>query len=83
MPICKKCSKSFPNARWIDGKRQILSSRKYCLECSPYKKHNTRPIDDNITNDRVCKNCKKQYKYDRSKGHEKIYVVPVRVRKED
>lgn len=44
MPKCKKCNNSFPNIIIIEGKRRNISNRKYCLDCSPFGKHNTRKI---------------------------------------
>lgn len=44
MPTCKKCNESFPNLIKIEGKTKNLSSRKYCLTCSPWGKHNTKQI---------------------------------------
>jgi hypothetical protein len=41
---CKKCGNYFPCVIKIDGKKKILNHRKFCLECSPYKKHNTRNL---------------------------------------
>lgn len=41
MPTCNKCQSSFPNHIIINNKEHNLQSRKYCLECSPFKKHNT------------------------------------------
>lgn len=43
--ICKKCNNSFPSRMIIDGKERVLNSRKYCLECSPFGKHNTKKMD--------------------------------------
>lgn len=42
MLICKKCNKSFPTRIVIDGKTHYLQRgyRKFCLECSPFKKGN-------------------------------------------
>ena len=51
---CDKCGNYFPVKIKIDGKISNLSNRRYCLECSPYKAHNTRPIVDFV----VLKNCK-------------------------
>ena len=65
MPICKKCSKQFPN-RYIDdsGKLHNCQRRKYCLECSTFGKHNTSKLEiislDNNGN-RVCKKCGKSF----------------------
>ena len=47
MPICLKCDKDFPNFLIIDGKKRNLSKRKYCVDCSPFGHHNTRPLYDN------------------------------------
>jgi len=43
---CVKCGKEFPVSVVIDGKRRNLQNRKYCLECSPHNKHNTKKIHD-------------------------------------
>lgn len=45
MPVCKKCGKYFPNRITIDGKERVVSSRSYCLECSPFGSHNTKKIE--------------------------------------
>jgi hypothetical protein len=44
MPTCDFCNKTFPNWLIIEGKRRNLSSRKYCLDCSPFEQHNTRRL---------------------------------------
>jgi 5-methylcytosine-specific restriction endonuclease McrA len=44
MPLCLKCKNKFPNWIKIEGKARNLSSRKFCLECSPFGKHNTIDI---------------------------------------
>lgn len=41
MPTCRKCNAHFPNRLEIEGKVRNLYKRKYCLECSPWGKHNT------------------------------------------
>lgn len=35
---CKKCDNYFPSYVWINGKKQSLTSRSYCLDCSPFNK---------------------------------------------
>lgn len=45
MPTCKKCQTPFKNRITIDGVCKNVGKRVYCLECSPYKRHNTRPIE--------------------------------------
>jgi len=44
MPDCLICQKKFPNRVVIDGKRRNLCNRKYCLDCSPWDKHNTKQL---------------------------------------
>ena len=44
MPICNKCGNGFPNYVKIEGKTKNISSRRYCLTCSPWGKHNTKQI---------------------------------------
>ena len=61
MPNCEKCSKGFPNHILIEGKERNLQNRKFCLECSPWKQHNTKdlnaiPID--WDSKRPCTSCK-------------------------
>lgn len=68
MPICKKCNNRFPNRIKINEKFRILNKRKYCLECSPFGKHNTSNILDKSKTS-ICKHCKREYEYDRKKGH--------------
>jgi hypothetical protein len=45
MRTCRKCSKPFPMTIKIDGKRRNIAGRKFCLECSPFGSHNTKPDD--------------------------------------
>lgn len=35
--LCQKCGKEFPMYIVIDGKKRCLSSRSFCLDCSPFK----------------------------------------------
>jgi hypothetical protein len=46
MSICAKCKNKIPPRVVLDGKERILSSRKYCLLCSPFNKHNTRKLEN-------------------------------------
>jgi hypothetical protein len=59
MPTCIKCQKEFPNWMKIDGCMKNLSARKFCLECSPFGKHNTRDITKYIetSTTRICLHC--------------------------
>lgn len=45
MKICRKCGQGFVTAVKIEGKYRSLSSRLYCLKCSPFKSHNTFQLD--------------------------------------
>lgn len=72
MPTCKKCHNHFPNRLHIDNKTISLYKRKYCLDCSPYGKHNTKKLENpkqNDTSAHTCKKCNRKYIYERSKGH--------------
>lgn len=55
--ICKKCKSEFPYNIKIDGKNRNLGSRKYCLTCSPFNKHNTSKLEVNKLF-KICTNCK-------------------------
>jgi hypothetical protein len=39
---CRKCKKPFKNRVFLDGQWKNICNRKYCLECSPWKSHNTK-----------------------------------------
>jgi hypothetical protein len=43
--LCKKCGKKIPNRVKIAGKVRNLQNRKFCLVCSPFQSHNTKPDD--------------------------------------
>ena len=63
VPVCLKCGSRFPNWLTIDGRRRSLSHRKYCVDCSPWGRHNTRqlakpPATDDPSQLR-CSRCKK------------------------
>jgi len=68
MPICKKCNKEFKGYQKINGEWKYLFSRKYCLRCSPYKKHNTKKLhvpDElgiDIKSEKLCPKCNKKKK---------------------
>lgn len=60
MPICRKCSNKFPNRIKIDGRTKNLSKRRFCLDCSPFNKHNTsqNPSKEGC---KFCPRCKNQF----------------------
>ncbi len=69
MNACKKCSGLFSNWVKINGKLRNVSSRKFCLTCSPFGKHNTKDLSKkSISIKCVCKMCQKIYVYKRSRG---------------
>lgn len=57
---CEKCKNYFSSSKVIDGKKRNLKSRKYCLECSPFGKHNTQNLldDKNPKDKKQCYLCK-------------------------
>ena len=56
--ICKKCNNEFPFHVVVEGKKRNLKTRKFCLNCSPFGKRNTRDLtkekDYSIS---YCKDC--------------------------
>lgn len=63
MIICRNCKKEFSNRCKINGKIRMLNKRKYCLDCSPFGLHRTRPIESKpeigkIPNFKICGKCK-------------------------
>jgi len=67
MKNCLLCGDLIPNWIKIDGKRKNISSRKYCLKCSPYKKHNTKKLHLNSNSEKFkkCKSCGKKQSIDK------------------
>lgn len=39
---CRKCGKEIPNRVAIEGAVHNISHRRFCVECSPFRSHNTR-----------------------------------------
>lgn len=71
MKTCKNCNKPFSNYEKVNGKTVHLESRKFCLDCSPYGKHNTIQLHnlkdyghvftENNINYKICPRCKNQF----------------------
>lgn len=60
MPICKNCNKEFPNKIKVEEEIINLTSRKFCLFCSPLKQNNTRSYIINLNkNEGFCVRCNK------------------------
>lgn len=58
--ICKKCGNEFPDRIIVDGTMRVLTSRKYCLDCSPFGSRNTTKLHltDEVRNEtRKCIVC--------------------------
>lgn len=57
MPVCKKCGSEFPDRVKINGIACTLSTRRYCLECSPYGGENRRQLHTYTGEPGVCVKC--------------------------
>jgi hypothetical protein len=76
MPTCKLCDIRFNNLLRVEGKIVNCKNRKYCLECSPYGKHNTKKLEKYVNGASekipplacVCIKCNKDYFYVRQNG---------------
>ena len=44
MKVCLKCNEQFPAYAMVDGKQKQLTSRTYCLKCSPFGNRNTKRL---------------------------------------
>jgi predicted HNH restriction endonuclease len=63
MKKCLKCQADLPNWIKIDGKSHNIQGRKFCLDCSPFKAHNTsnlliHSLDENDI--KKCPMCQKE-----------------------
>lgn len=59
MPNCYKCTAKFPNNLLVQGKVRNLSSRKFCLDCSPFGRHNTKDLANTQNEmEKFCNKCK-------------------------
>ncbi len=55
---CRKCKNTFGNRIQIEGQWKNISNRKFCLKCSPFGKHNTKPDIDSISKSNKGRNSK-------------------------
>ena len=53
---CVKCGKEFKAYEIINGKLKNYQNRKYCFECSPFAKHNTKNFEK-IRKPLIARNC--------------------------
>jgi len=81
MPTCEKCKKKFANKVKINGKIRNLQSRKYCLSCSPFGRHNTKVLIESKKKHKkcICQRCNKKYTYQRRRGDTKSYCAACHV----
>lgn len=81
---CLQCKGAIPTRVVINGKERNLCNRKFCLECSPFGRHNTRNIAKPKPTHRRCYICKKRKKiehyYERKgkdrRGDRHSYCIP-------
>lgn len=62
MPVCRKCSSFFPSRVKVHDQVRNLCNRRFCLDCSPFGVHNTRPIllsSPELSSLEVCRICEK------------------------
>lgn len=77
MLTCRRCGKEFPFKVKIDGVVRNLKSRKFCLVCSPFGRHNTQPSVEDLTplpfpeRKVVCSECGKEYVYQKTREGKK------------
>ena len=62
--ICRKCGGAFSRFYLLEGKRRNACQRKYCFECSPIGKHNTKKletisVESVVKSTSTCSRCKR------------------------
>jgi len=57
MKKCLKCNNDLPNMIIINEKKHNICNRKFCLECSPFKAHNTSNLLVYSINEGTTKKC--------------------------
>lgn len=58
MKTCRNCDKKFKQLVLIDGVIRNLSKRQYCLECSPFGRHNRKILEGKPKeDDKLCRRC--------------------------
>jgi len=71
MKKCRKCQQEFPNRLEINGAIKVLNKRKYCLECSPFGKRNTKKLhlpnsERDSNTKKICLQCSKEFKWNKN-----------------
>lgn len=60
MKVCRNCGNEFKQIVVIDGKQRNLAKRAYCLECSPFGRHNRKILESGyVDGKKPCGRCKK------------------------
>ena len=66
MKKCLKCSKEFKNRIIIHGIERNIHKRKYCLDCSPFGKKNTKRLhipQRDKNSKKHCTKCGREFKW--------------------
>lgn len=75
MRLCLNCKSVVPTKAVVNGQKVSLQRRLYCVECSPYGKHNTRKLHiatpENASQVVNCQLCNRTYVWSRRSGHTK------------
>ncbi len=58
MKTCVKCKREFEGFIIINGIRKNLQHRRFCLECSPWGRHNTKKLENILVGEKRCSRCK-------------------------
>jgi hypothetical protein len=74
---CRKCGKEFPPTCLIDGERRVLTSRRYCLDCSPFRGNNRLKLHVPRVKNEVCGLCQQPTKG----GRLRCYTCTSRIRR--
>ena len=72
LKTCQKCQKEFPyRFKTEDGKEHVCNLRKFCLQCSPFNKHNTKDLtkedyisvfsESNGVKYKICPKCSQKF----------------------
>ena len=83
------CQNKIPATIKIDGKSRNLKNRIYCLDCSPFGKHNTRQLDSKEKKEKdklnetskiyLCSLCNRNFQYKRGAGSTKVFCASCQV----
>jgi DNA replicative helicase MCM subunit Mcm2 (Cdc46/Mcm family) len=85
--VCQVCNAGFPQTIIMDGETVNLQRRKMCLNCSPFKQHNTKSSDSiakgkkdpyKNTTEKECSKCGKVLPFTKEFYYQKLngYLYP-------